>query len=133
MREKGAAMTKGQCDADSDRDATLPALMLGYCRGEREAFERLYSRVAPSILAELVELSGDRQRAEALLDRTLQVLHECRASYVAGADPRPWIHQLAHRTFAIDCRRRSAETRPFWSRVRTMLTGAAPVEVEARS
>ena len=131
-------MMTGRPDSDDDgdhgREGSEPALMLGYCRGEREAFERLYSRVAPSILSELVTWCGDRPRAEALLDRTFQALHACRATYVQGAEPGPWISQIARREFVLDCRQRSGDgSRRFWSGVLAAFTRTAPVELKARS
>ena len=131
-------MTTGQRDGDADRErgdeGSVSALMLGYCRGEREAFERLYSRVAPAIFAELSAWSGDRQRAEVLLGRTFRVLHKLRSSYVEGADPCPWISQMARREFAVDSRRRSREAqRSWWSRLRAVFARAAQVELEATS
>lgn len=131
-------MTRGRRDGDVDRDrgdeGSVRALMLGYCRGEPEAFERLYSRVAPAIFAELAARTGDRQRAEALLDRTFQVLHGLRSSYVEGADPYPWILQMARKEFVVDCRRHSQEARrPLWSRVRAVFARTAQVELEASS
>ena len=122
-------MTTGETNSDLDR-----ALMLGYCRGEREAFDRLYSRIAPSILAALVAWTGDRRRAEALLDRTFQVLHDSRSCYVAGADPEPWIIQIARRELLLDGRRRAGVGRVrFWSGLRAAFTRTPPIEVEARS
>ena len=122
-------MTTGRPDRNTDR-----ALMLGYCRGEREAFEKLYSRIAPSILAALVAWTGDDRRAEALLDRTFQVLHESRSCYVEGADPEPWIIQIARRELVLDGRRRAGAGRlRFWSGIRTAFTRSTPIEVEARS
>lgn len=113
--ERCQKMTTGRRNADSDRDrggdGSTAALMLGYCRGEREAFERLYARMAPSVLASLVAWTGDRSRAEVLLDRTFQVLHESRSSYVEGADPEPWIGQIARRELTLDSRRRLAAGR----------------------
>jgi len=131
-------MTTGKCGGVDDRDGAdeggARALMLGYCRGEREAFERLYDRVAPAIFGDLIAWSGDRQRAEALLDRTFLVLHERRSSYVEGADPCPWISEIARREFVVDRRRRSSEARgPLWRRIRAALTRTAPVELEAGS
>jgi DNA-directed RNA polymerase specialized sigma24 family protein len=121
-------------DRDDGRGDPVRALMLGYCRGERDAFDRLYVRIAPSILARLVAWTGDRPRAEVLLDQTFQVLHACRASYVEGADPEPWVLQIARREYVLDCRRRAAHgRRRFWSSVRAMFTRTPSVEVEARS
>jgi len=122
-------MTTGEPDSDLDR-----ALMLGYCRGERQAFESLYSRIAPSILAALVAWTGDRPRADVLLDRTFQVLHESRSCYVEGADPGPWIIQMARREVLLDGRRRARAGRSrFWSGLRAAFMRPPPIEVEARS
>jgi len=128
-------MTNGRWNHDVRREqkheGLVADLMLGYCRGEREAFEGFYARVAPAIFAELLAWTGDRRRAEDLLDRTFQALHAHRSAYVEGADPLPWIGQLARREFLIEQRERaSAGQRPFWSRVRTVFTRAA-VELEA--
>jgi DNA-directed RNA polymerase specialized sigma24 family protein len=129
-------MTNGGCRDDAQRDGNDECpereLMLGYCRGEREAFDRLYARIAPWIFAELLARTGDRQRAERLLDRTFQALHASRSTYVKGADPRPWIRQMALRELHVDGRRPgSASGRPFWSRVRTAVTRSATVGLEA--
>jgi DNA-directed RNA polymerase specialized sigma24 family protein len=121
-------------DRDHDRDGSARDLMLGYCRGEREAFDKLYSQVAPSILAALVAWTGDRARAETLLDRAFQVLHRCRSAYVEGADPEPWIRQIARRELVLDDRRRTGDGRSrFWSVARAAFTRSVPIEVEARS
>lgn len=121
-------------NAERDRDADrLAALMLGYCRGERTAFDALYAQVAPMVFADLLARSGDRRRAEDLLDRTFQTLHQQRSAYVEAADPRPWITELARRELRVDDRRRSGEgQRALWSRLRTTFTRSAPVELEAR-
>jgi len=129
-------MTNGNSGGDARLDdgdgRRAGALMLGYCRGEREAFDRLYAQVAPSIFAELLSSTGDRQRAEALLDRTFRALHERRSTYVAGADPRPWILQLALSELRLERGGGSSEPRrPLWSRVRTAFTRGAAVGLEA--
>jgi DNA-directed RNA polymerase specialized sigma24 family protein len=130
--------TTGRPDGDADRNGGDPiplvALMRGYCRGERDAFDQLYSRVAPSLFAELVALCGDARRSEALLERTFLVLHECRSSYVEGADPLPWIFLIARRELVLDGHKGSREARrPLWSRVRTFVTRTAEVGLEAQS
>lgn len=131
-------MTMGRRSSDVDRDPVdgraETALMLGYCRGEREAFESLYSRVAPAIFTELLASTGDRRRAEDLLDRTFRLLHESRSCYVEGADPRSWISQMARRALVLDDRRRSAGGRGrVWSSIRAAFTRTSPMGVEARS
>jgi len=122
MNEKSNENGKG--DRGPYRSAA--DLMLGYCRGEREAFDGLYSRVAPLLSRELLAWTGDRRRAEELLQRTFLVLHDNRAAYVKGADPGPWIIALARREFRVDCRQFCDEgQRPFWSRVRALFARVA--------
>ena len=124
----------GTGDKDCGRDDSVSALMLGYCRGDSQAFEGLYERVAPSIFAELIESTGDRQRAETLLDRTFRMLHQSRSLYVEGADPLPWIFAIARSEFALDRRREARESRGFWrSRIRTPFRRRVPVGAEAQS
>jgi DNA-directed RNA polymerase specialized sigma24 family protein len=131
-------MMTGRPDSDAardhGRDGSARDLMLGYCRGEREAFDQMYAQLAPSILAALVAWTGDRRRAEDLLDRTFQVLHSCRSAYVEGADPEPWICQIARRELVLDDRKRTRDGRSrFWSGVRAAFTRSVPIGVEARS
>ncbi len=93
-----------------------------YCAGEVAAFHRLYTMLAPRILAYLRGLIGDRAAAEDLLQHTFLKVHEARAVYVRGANPIPWIYTIAHRTCLDEMRKRRR------SRVRLTTDGtlAAP-------
>lgn len=50
-------------------------------------------------------LARDHALAEELLQQTFLKLHQARASYIAGADPLPWLYAIAHRT-CLDALRR---------------------------
>ncbi len=77
-----------------------------YCAGEVAAFRRLYTMLAPRILAYLRGLIGDRAAAEDLLQQTFLKVHEARGACVRGANPIPWIYTIAHRTCLDELRKR---------------------------
>lgn len=81
-------------------------LMRQYCCGEADAFRQLYARVAPRLLSYLLRMSRDRAMAEDLLQLTFLKVHRARGAYVDGADPKPWIYAIAHRTFLDEMRKR---------------------------
>ena len=84
----------------------LPTLMLRYVQGDSAAFRGLYEALAPRLLGYLAGMARDRGRAEDLLQLTFLKVHRARSSYVAGADPVPWMFAIAHRTFLDDVRAR---------------------------
>jgi RNA polymerase sigma factor (sigma-70 family) len=77
-----------------------------YCDGEAAAFHRLYTLLAPRILAYLVSLVSDRALAEDLVQQTFLKVHQSRSSYVRDANPVPWIYTIAHRTCLDELRKR---------------------------
>jgi len=77
-----------------------------YCDGDAVAFHRLYTLVALRILAYLIGLTGERALAEDLLQQTFLKLHRSRGVYIRGANPRPWIYAIAHRTCLDELRKR---------------------------
>ena len=81
-------------------------VMSRYCQGDKAAFQRLYSMLAPRILAYLWGLIGEKATAEDLLQLTFLKVHEARAVYVRGANPIPWIYTIAHRTCLDEMRKR---------------------------
>ena len=93
-------------------------VMARYCRGDAAAFQRLYTMLAPRIVAYLTGLLGDRAAAEDALQLTFLKVHEARGSYVLGANPIPWIYTIAHRTSLDEIRKRKR------SRVRLTKDGA---------
>jgi RNA polymerase sigma-70 factor (ECF subfamily) len=87
-------------------DEEHASLMGRYCDGEAAAFHRLYTLLAPRILAYLVSLISDRALAEDLVQQTFLKVHQSRASYVRDANPVPWIYTIAHRTCLDELRKR---------------------------
>jgi RNA polymerase sigma factor (sigma-70 family) len=109
----------------TDAEASmLAAIMARYCAGEGQAFRQLYEAVAPRILGYLTGLVGDRATAEDLLQLTFMKLHRCRAAYVKGANPVPWLYTIAHHTCLDELRRRKR------ARVRLSSDGSLPHEPE---
>jgi RNA polymerase sigma-70 factor (ECF subfamily) len=100
-------------------------LMARYCGGDAAAFHRLYAMLAARILAYLTGLLGDRAAAEDALQLTFLKLHEARSSYLAGANPIPWVYTIAHRTGLDEMRKRKR------SRVRLSKDGELPAEPAA--
>lgn len=83
--------------------------MDAYVGGSVAAFDELYRRIAPNLLAYLIRLTRNRERAEDLLQVTFGKLHRARASYLRGAPLLPWVLAIARRSFLDE--RRSASTR----------------------
>lgn len=110
---------RGSGDADGEKFA---AVMARYCDGETRAFEELYAGLGPRILGYLTSLVGEPATAEDLLQQTFMKLHQCRATYVRGANPIPWLYTIAHRTCIDEMRRRAR------SRVRLSNDGELPHE-----
>ena len=100
-------------------------VMARYCRGDAAAFHRLYTLLAPRILAYLTSLLGDKAAAEDMLQLTFLKVHEARGSYVLGANPIPWIYTIAHRTSLDEIRKRKR------SRVRLSNDGELAAEPAA--
>ena len=91
-------------------DTPAAALMARYCDGEPAAFLPLYDLLAPDVFDRLLDRTGDKARAEVLLQRTFLQLHQRRSSYVRGADPLPWAIAIAEHLAAA----RQDRTRPVW-------------------
>jgi DNA-directed RNA polymerase specialized sigma24 family protein len=98
---------------NGNQDTSPAGLMARYCAGEAAAFWPLYELLAPDLFAHLLDRTGDRARAEALLERTFLELHEGRSSYVRGADPLPWAMTIAEH-FAVRLLRRQPRSAPHW-------------------
>jgi RNA polymerase sigma-70 factor, ECF subfamily len=79
--------------------------MVRYCDGDPGAFRALYAIAAPRLLGYLRCLVRDQALAEELLQQTFLKLHQARASYLAGADPLPWLYTIAHRICLDEFRR----------------------------
>lgn len=99
--------------------------MARYCAGDATAFQALYALLAPRLLGYLFGLLRDRAAAEDTLQLAFLKLHEARATYVAGANPIPWMYTIAHRTALDELRKRKR------ARVRLTSDGALPAEPAA--
>jgi RNA polymerase sigma-70 factor (ECF subfamily) len=109
-----------------DAEATEAAqLMARYCAGDAPAFQALYALLAPRLLGYLFGLLRDRAAAEDTLQLAFLKLHEARGTYVAGANPIPWMYTIAHRTALDELRKRKR------ARVRLTSDGALPAEPAA--
>jgi RNA polymerase sigma-70 factor (ECF subfamily) len=87
-------------------EETLAAWMARYVAGDANAFHAIYRSISPRLFGYLVGLLADRAAAEDVLQQTFVRLHEARGSYVAGADPAPWIFTIGHRLALDELRRR---------------------------
>jgi RNA polymerase sigma-70 factor (ECF subfamily) len=89
----------------SSTSAVASAAMDRYASGDAAAFGELYDALAPKLFAFLVRKTGERARAEDLVQQTFLQMHCARESYVTGADVVPWAFAIARR-LAIDAYRR---------------------------
>jgi RNA polymerase sigma-70 factor (ECF subfamily) len=87
-------------------------LMGRYCDGDARAFRAFYDLCAPGLLQHLLRQTSDRALAESLLHGAFQELHARRSAYVRGADPVPWLHEIASLLFERERRR----NQPGWLR-----------------
>ena len=92
--------------ARSEEPVALAEQMARYAAGDANAFHLLYRTLSPRLFGYLVGLLTDRAAAEDVLQQTFIRVHEARASYVAGADPAPWIFTIGHRLALDELRRR---------------------------
>ncbi|HEY7953832.1 MAG TPA: sigma-70 family RNA polymerase sigma factor [Polyangia bacterium] len=72
------------------------ALMLRYQSGDERAFDALYRRHAPRVHGFLVRLTGDRARADDLLQIAWLHVHRARGSFRAGERFTAWLYTIAN-------------------------------------
>jgi len=101
----GMLWDRGRTRADAPTNSDAIAAMERYCEGDASGFRALYEITAPKLFPYVLCLVRDRALAEELLQQTFLKLHQARASYVAGADPLPWLYTIAHRTCLDELRR----------------------------
>jgi DNA-directed RNA polymerase specialized sigma24 family protein len=88
------------------------AAMHRYCvEGDARAFATLFSVAAPQVRASIQAKLRDTEVANEVLQRTFLELHRRRRSYIAGADPVPWLHAIAQQLCAEEQRRERREQR----------------------
>ena len=72
-----------------DDDMTEEALMAAYVAGDRGAFDRLFSTLAPAVHGFFLRSFGSRAVADDLMQNTFLKLHRARASYEPSRPLRP--------------------------------------------
>ena len=80
--------------------------MSAYVHGDRQAFERLFDRVAPNLHAFFLRSFRDRTVADELMQETFLKIHRGRASFRAGLAVRPWVFTIASHVRQDELRRR---------------------------
>jgi RNA polymerase sigma-70 factor (ECF subfamily) len=90
------------------KSAEDDALMEQFCRGEEAAFESLYARHAPGVLAFLGRMVRDPALAEDLLQTTFLSVVRARGRYEPGTAVRAWIFAIAANAGRDALRRRRA-------------------------
>ena len=66
-----------------------------FCRGDENAFESLYVRYAPAVLAFLTRMVRDAALAEDLLQVTFLSVVRARGRYQPGTTVRGWVFAIA--------------------------------------
>ncbi|HVZ73193.1 MAG TPA: RNA polymerase sigma factor [Polyangia bacterium] len=79
-----------------------------FCRGDERAFETLYARHAPPVLAFLARMVRDQAMAEDLLQTTFLSVVRARGRYQPGTTVRGWIFAIAANAGRDALRRRRA-------------------------
>jgi RNA polymerase sigma-70 factor (ECF subfamily) len=75
--------------------ASEEALMRAYVAGSREAFSRLFARLAPAVHAFFVRSLRNRALADDLLQTTFLKVHDARHRWTPERRVRPWIFTIA--------------------------------------
>jgi RNA polymerase sigma-70 factor (ECF subfamily) len=83
----------------------LDRAMDRYAAGDDAAFEEIYDRLAPRLLAYLMRQTRDRGRAEDCVQQTMLQIHRARGRFLPGAQVVPWAFAIARRLL-IDMHRR---------------------------
>jgi len=81
----------------SEGDQELRALMIRYQSGSIDAFQEIYSRLAPGVRRYLSHLAGSSQIADDLLQETFLQMHRSRAAYNPKYAVRPWVFGLGRK------------------------------------
>jgi RNA polymerase sigma-70 factor, ECF subfamily len=92
-------------------DDRLRALMCEYQDGRFEAFDELYSLLAPALRRYLLGQARDAARAEDLLQDTFLQLHRARHTYDPAYPLTPWAIAIARHVWLMD--RRTQSRRPW--------------------
>jgi RNA polymerase sigma-70 factor (ECF subfamily) len=91
---------------DDDVGGDLRIWMAGYQRGEIQAFDHLYGRLAPSLRRCLNALARDPTWVDDLLQETFLQMHRARQTYNRAYPVRPWALAIARHVFLMARRAR---------------------------
>ncbi len=78
--------------------SSLEQLMDRFVDGDDGAFNQLYERVAPNLLAKLIGRSKDAEQARDVVQTTFLKVFRAKESYQKGSPVLPWIQVIAKRT-----------------------------------
>ncbi len=82
----------------SGTQSTLEQLMERFVEGDDAAFNELYERITPGLVAKLAQRSRDPEQARDVAQMTFLKVFRAKESYERGAPVLPWIHVIAKRT-----------------------------------
>jgi RNA polymerase sigma-70 factor (ECF subfamily) len=88
--------------------STEESLMAAYAAGDREAFARLFARLAPAVHGFFMRSFGNAAVADDLLQTTFLKVHRARGDYDPRLPLRPWLFTIAARVRVDELRRRYA-------------------------
>jgi RNA polymerase sigma-70 factor (ECF subfamily) len=95
-----------------DRDEVeLCRLMSGYMDGRLDAFDALYTALAPRLRRYLVASCRDRALADDLVQDTFMQIHRSRRTYQPGRPVTPWVFAIARHVFLMHRRRTARRLR----------------------
>lgn len=83
---------------DRTGESDLPALMIGYQRGDPDAMDELVRRISPGLLRYFARANGLRQEAEDLLQECWIRIHKSRHTYQPAEPLLPWVFAIALHT-----------------------------------
>lgn len=111
MTAKGVPSPTDPSDSDSGApespsERPLEALMDAYTRGDRQAFDELFRRLAPKVMVLLLRLSRNRELAEELTQVTFLKVHRARDTYAPGSKVFSWVMAIARNVY-IDAYRKN--------------------------
>ena len=92
--------------SDDETSGEEEALMAAYARGDQQAFERLFSLLAPRVHGFFLRKFGNPAVADDMLQITFMKVHRARKDYRIGAPVRPWLFTIAARVRLDELRRR---------------------------
>jgi RNA polymerase sigma-70 factor (ECF subfamily) len=87
-------------DIDEER------LMARYLAGDHQAFQQLFTRLAPRVYGFFVRSFAEATVAEELVQATFLNMHRSRATYRVGLPLRPWLFTIAAHVRRDELRRR---------------------------